>query len=85
MPTTYEAYAKKKARPRTLERVTATQEEWHPTKPQPEDIASIIDAAIDIEALLYQRKPHDNALFVLRKCLEGVFGHDCGDELWEDD
>lgn len=65
---------------RTLTAVKASQSEWHSTKPQHEDIAEIIDRAIDLERVLYRGGPFSEELFALRKALQSVFGHEYGDE-----
>ena len=67
-------------RQRTLEAVKEAQLEWDPIKPQHADIAAIIDAAIDLEATLYASRGYGDVLFRLRKALEGVFGHEYGEE-----
>ncbi len=63
-------------RKRTLEAVKNSQADWHPTNPQHEDIAEIIDGALDLEQVLYAGDDYRKELFTLRKALEGVFGND---------
>ena len=78
--TMYRAFSGKGLRLRTLRRVEEAQAEWHPTKAEYRDIASVIDAAIDLEGMLYANENFEKELFVLRKSLEGIFGHEYGDE-----
>lgn len=55
-----------------LQRVKCAQEGFHPTNPQYEDIARIINCAAKLVDRLYDRSSYGQELFSLRKAIEAV-------------